>query len=140
MSLHPYCPVSIGELVDKLSILNIKMRFIEDPHKRQFVQAEAGELESILTALNLEGVAHYLERLMEVNSTLWRIEDSIREKEAQQCFDHDFIQLARSVYHTNDERFRIKNEINIHYGSGLREMKSYKKYESGQTDDTVQSK
>lgn len=137
MSLHPYCPVSIGELVDKLSILKIKLRFIDDHAKRQFVTAEADELESILAALNLEGVAAYLERLMDVNSRLWRIEDSIREKEAQRCFDDDFIQLARAVYHTNDERFRIKNEINIHYGSGLREMKSYKKYNFDGTDDAA---
>lgn len=118
----------MGELVDKLSILRIKTRFIQDPEKREYVEAEARELDAILSGLHLEDIAHYLNRLTEVNSALWRIEDAIREKEALQCFDDEFIQLARSVYQTNDERFRIKNEINLRFGSGIREIKSYKDY------------
>lgn len=126
--MNPLCPVSIGELVDKLSILRIKTRFILDPDKRGYAEAEARELDSILCGLSLEGIAHYLDQLTEVNSTLWRIEDAIRDKEALQRFDEEFIQLARSVYRTNDERFRIKNEINVRFSSGIREIKSYKEY------------
>lgn len=122
------CKVSLGELVDKLSILKIKQKFINDPKKLDDVAKEAMALEETLAGLNLEGVGHHLEQLIEVNTKLWKIEDDIREKERSKEFDEKFIELARAVYVTNDERFARKNRVNETYGSELKEVKSYEEY------------
>ncbi len=122
--------VSIGEFIDKITILQIKKERIKDEKKiRNIIK----ELESLLTthashlpqSTELEALTH---ELLEVNKKLWDIEDAIRDKELLQEFDGDFIALARSVYNVNDERFRIKREINALLGSRLVEEKSYKKY------------
>lgn len=120
--------ISIGELVDKLSILVIKERNITDNVKLNHVKKEAALLSHKLNELKLDGVTHYLTRMIDINSKLWKIEDDIREKERQKKFDQEFIDLARAVYHTNDQRFEVKNEINARYSSSLVEVKSYKKY------------
>jgi hypothetical protein len=122
------CPVSIGELIDKLSILKVKESFIKDEDKLNHVKKEILELEKILEGLDLKGQDEYLNRLIKINTTLWKIEDDIRDKEAQSEFDKDFIELARSVYLTNDKRFEVKNEINKKFGSHIVEVKSYKEY------------
>lgn len=119
------CPVSIGELVDKISILMIKKKNIKDDIKVAQVSKELAELQKTLRGLNLEGVDLFLKQLEQINATLWRLEDEIREKEAQESFDGRFIELARSIYETNDNRFRKKKEINQKYGSGINEVKSY---------------
>lgn len=118
------CPLSLGELVDKLSILQIKKCHIhQDPRKRKLVDREERSLSEILGSLNLEGIEGHLENLEAINATLWKIEDDIRAKEAASEFDEEFIRLARSVYKTNDRRFLLKREINEHYGSTLQEVK-----------------
>jgi len=122
------CAVSLGELVDKLSILKIKQKFIEDQEKLGFIKVEEIELNKALNELNLDGIDAFLDELVEVNSKLWKIEDDIRDKERDSEFDDEFIRLARAVYVTNDERFRVKNDINTKYGSNIKEVKSYKKY------------
>ncbi len=122
------CEVSLGELVDKISILLIKEKMIKDEAKLKHVQNEKNVLENILSQLNLNNIEYHLNQMIEVNMALWKIEDDIREKERNKEFDTQFIELARNVYITNDERFKRKNEINIQYASKFVEVKSYKEY------------
>ena len=123
-------PISPGELLDKITILRIKSARITDPAKVGNVRLELGLLEktwrdSGWAAGNISAEERALHH---VNERLWDVEDRIREKEAQQTFDRDFIELARSVYVCNDERAAIKKRINVHLGSRLVEEKSYKQY------------
>lgn len=122
------CPVSLGELVDKISILRIKQKNISDKAKVELVSHEEKLLSGKLFSLNLDGIDIFLEKLVEINSLLWKIEDDIREKERAKEFDQEFIDLARSVYMTNDKRYEIKNELNLKFGSNVKEVKSYEKY------------
>lgn len=121
--------VSNGEILDKLSILEIKSKKITDPDKLINVEIER---RSLLPACDListtEEIKIKFHNLIEVNSTLWGIEDKIREKEYKKEFDDEFIELARSVYKTNDIRASIKKEINILSNSKLTEEKSYVNY------------
>ena len=122
--------VSAGELVDKLTILEIKSERIRHPDKRAHVEAEwtalASACESQLPALG--ALASLRTRLREVNERLWRIEDDIRDCERRQDFGDAFVALARAVYRNNDQRADIKREINILLGSWLIEEKSYASY------------
>ncbi len=120
--------VSLGELVDKLSILEIKKEKIKDSEKLIHVERERHTLQETLDSLKLKGIENFQKELKEVNSQLWDIEDRIREKERDKEFDQGFIDLARSVYITNDKRFKVKARCNAHYGSELQEVKSYEKY------------
>jgi hypothetical protein len=121
--------VSHGEIVDKLTILQIKKENITDPIKLDNIVKEYDYLLSIVE--NDLGIStespEYLE-LLSINYELWVIEDDIRDKERVKEFDEDFIQLARSVYYTNDVRAKIKKEINLKYSSGFVEEKSYQTY------------
>jgi len=122
------CVVSLGELVDKISILLIKEKFIKDSQKMKFIIEEKEELLNTLRQMNLDGIQFHLDQMVEINTELWIIEDDIRECERQKLFDQKFIDLARSVYIKNDERFKRKNAINTTYGSIIQEVKSYKEY------------
>ncbi len=122
------CEISLGELVDKISILKIKQLNIKDPEKLIHVKKEVDILMKQLSTFNLQGIERHLEKMIEVNSQLWKIEDDIRDKERAQEFDNKFIELARAVYVTNDERFKKKNCINEEYQSQIFEVKSYQKY------------
>jgi Family of unknown function (DUF6165) len=123
-------PVSPGELLDKITILRIKVARIQDAAKLANVKLELSLLEQ--TWKDSGAAAHDValdERALEnVNGRLWDIEDRIRDKEAHQTFDRDFIELARAVYICNDERAAIKKRINLQLGSRLIEEKSYKQY------------
>ena len=120
--------VSNGELVDKVSILWIKKRRVKDEKKLVNINKEYDELFGTMKSLGIdENDADFL-KLIEVNGKLWEIEDKIRKKEARKEFDDEFIELARSVYFNNDERFAIKNSINMRTDSDLREEKEYVKY------------
>ena len=124
-------PVSIGELVDKVTILELKRDRIGDAAKRANVLAELAALEAILAPLLAAapaGAAALMDRLREVNATLWDVEDELRDCERQGEFGPRFVELARSVYVTNDERARVKREINLLLGSRLVEEKSYAEY------------
>ena len=123
-------PVSLGELIDKISILQIKKKNIRGVIKRKLIDKELLLLKEHLKAsvsVNKD-LKKYLNKLIAVNSRLWKIEDKLREHERQKKFDQKFINLARSVYITNDERSKIKLEINRKIGSTIIEIKSYKKY------------
>ena len=122
-------PISLGELVDKISILIIKQKNITDETKLDHVKKELDFLQkTLMNYVQQEEVNNYLENLININSKLWNIEDDIRECERKKLFDQTFIDLARSVYFTNDERAKVKNDINKTFGSELVEVKSYEEY------------
>lgn len=126
LSPCPAVPVSWGELLDKLSILEIKRRRIADDEARSNVEREHALLAPIAApALAMEGIAALMEALRGVNAALWDIEDAIRGEEAQGAFGSEFVRLARAVYRRNDERGAIKRAINLRLGSALIEEKSY---------------
>ena len=122
------CEISLGELVDKISILKIKSQMITDATKLAHVKKEENLLMQKLDSLNLKDIDHHLNQMIEVNMKLWKIEDDIRDCEREKKFDSQFIELARAVYITNDERFRRKSVINSTYQSGVVEVKSYQGY------------
>lgn len=113
-------PVSVGELLDKISILEIKFLLSDD----EYVIKEMNELNKIKSTLT-QYTSEYMEQLREVNQKLWKVEDKIRKLEKEQRFDAEFIELARSVYKLNDERADIKRRINDDCDSDLREVKVY---------------
>jgi hypothetical protein len=122
-----HVPVSVGELVDKLTILDIKKQQIRDPKKLANVAREFDLLSSLLKTLEIDIEQEY-ETLCDINQKLWNIEDRIRKKEKLKQYDQQFIDLARSVYYTNDQRAQVKKSINLKVGSELVEEKSYEKY------------
>ncbi len=123
-------PMSFGEVVDKITILEIKSERIDDPEKTVNIRRELELLEAVwLDAVrDMADVSDGRSRLKAVNEELWDIEDKIRLKEKASSFDDEFIQIARSVYFTNDRRADIKKEINLALGSELIEEKSYEDY------------
>jgi hypothetical protein len=119
--------VSIGEIVDKLSILRLKLLNITDKEKLKNVTKEYDYLYNIVfNDLKIESFD--FDRMVDINKILWDVEDSIRDKEREKQFDSDFIEMARTVYITNDQRAEIKKEINTKYGSSFVEEKSYSDY------------
>jgi hypothetical protein len=121
--------VSIGEIVDKLSILEIKKDNVTDTEKLKNVTKEYDYLFDIVNnGLNISTDSELYKELLSINKELWSIEDDIRDKERDKSFDDGFISLARSVYFTNDKRADVKKRINIEYGSDFVEEKSYNKY------------
>lgn len=120
--------VSLGELVDKISILRLKIANIKDEAKVAAAAHEESVLLSSLNALKLAKIDDHLSKLQEINGKLWKIEDDIRLKEKAKAFDDEFVRLARAVYVTNDERFKAKDEVNRIYGSEIVEVKSYEDY------------
>jgi hypothetical protein len=123
------CAVSLGEIIDKITILEIKSSMILDKIKLAYVQDELNILSSEFCK-DLVTYSMLKNQLYEVNLRLWRVEDEIRGKENSLCFDNEFIQLARSVYKLNDQRASIKSEINLVSGSRIVEAKSYVNYGS----------
>ena len=119
--------VSIGEIVDKLSILQIKLENITDEGKLVNIKKEFNYLYNIVFK-DLQIQLDDYQRLLDINKQLWDIEDDIRDEERAKRFEDKFIELARAVYVTNDERSRIKKDINIKYGSDFVEEKSYQDY------------
>ena len=120
-------PISIGELIDKITILEIKQIYMTGI-KLKNINKEMKLLKNILQDKNLEINIDLIKNLKKINKKLWEIEDNIRIKESKQEFDDEFIKLARSVYIENDKRASIKKEINQKYNSDLVEEKSYKNY------------
>ena len=123
-------PVSYGELIDKITILEIKSRRITDVDKLANVRNELDLLNATWANHHAAqtDIAHERAQLLAVNQALWDIEDAIRVKERAQAFDQEFIELARSVYFRNDERAVFKRAINLKLGSELVEEKSYQDY------------
>jgi len=123
-------PVSVGELVDKITILEIKSNLITDTEKLKNIDKELSALKKVLDSLNLDSdnFSNMYTDLLDTNMKLWQIEDEIRILEKKNDFGENFISLARDVYITNDIRFDIKNKINDFFGSSYKEEKSYEEY------------
>ena len=123
-------PVSPGEVLDKITILEIKSERISDPVKVANVRSELSLLQKTWAnnIKDTEDIRKLHGQLKEINETLWEIEDDIRDKERASEFDQRFIELARAVYVTNDRRSQIKKELNLHLGSEIIEEKSYQDY------------
>jgi hypothetical protein len=122
-------PVSIGELWDKYSILSIKIDRIIDENKRINIQLEIIRLDTYMEEYDYMENPLYVD-LKKTNETLWDIENDLRLKESWKEFDSEFIELARSVYYTNDKRAEIKKQINETYQSDLHEVKEYSNYQA----------
>jgi len=125
-----HVPVSPGEVLDKITILEIKSERMSDPEKVANVRVELALLQETWgEAVSEDNVIRDLHaQLKEINEALWEIEDDIRDKERVKEFDERFIELARSVYFTNDRRSKVKKELNLHLGSEIVEEKSYQDY------------
>lgn len=123
-------PISPGELLDKITILEIKSERISDADKKANVKNELGMLLKVWLSAVAEDEALAVMRaeLKSINEDLWGIEDDIRDEELNKSFTERFIELARSVYVTNDQRADIKKKINLHLNSDIVEEKSYQKY------------
>lgn len=123
-------PVSAGELIDKITILELKLARVNDETKRQNIVVEHRELTKVLDSIRplSPQVEAFMASLAEVNSALWKIEDDIRACEGARDFGQRFVELARSVYMTNDRRSELKKKINLALGSALIEEKAYAAY------------
>ena len=126
----PLIPTSWGELFDKITILQIKLENLQEKNALKNVKLEHDQLFSIFDQFFLENTIanELINDLKLINQKLWNIEDLIRDKERNKIFDEKFIELARKVYFTNDERSRIKRSINETFGSEIVEEKSYADY------------
>jgi len=125
----PWAPISWGELIDKITILEIKSVEIPTEAARANVIKELLLLQDLARSIQAsEPLSDLKSSLKAVNAALWKIEDAIREKERKKEFDQEFVELARSIYRRNDERVAIKRKINITLASGIVEEKSYKAY------------
>ena len=123
--------ISVGELIDKITILRIKKEKIKDLEKLKIVSHELELLENSLNSFEKSKkneLENFMIELKKINQKLWTIEDDIRLLEKNKKFDDNFIELARSVYITNDKRFEIKNKINRLFSSNIEEVKSYEEY------------
>ena len=127
---NPKIPISWGELLDKITILEIKSENLVSTSALKNVEKEKQQLHTIFLKHDLEKKVSdgLFTELKQINKKLWDIEDNIREKERKKSFDEEFIQLARSVYIINDQRSRVKRNINNTFGSDLMEEKSYVEY------------
>ena len=122
-------PVSVGEMIDKLSILQVKKIKVSNEEKLEFINKEFELLYNFSSEyLNNLEIELIYSKLILVNTNLWDIEDKLRVLEKEKKFDSEFVASARKVYFTNDERFRLKNEINLLTSSEIREIKDYVKY------------
>ena len=120
--------VSVAELVDKITILEIKSEKINDLKKLENIKNELALLNKSFKHIQTEKLLNLKDKLKKINLKLWNIEDDIRKCEKNKVFDDSFIQLARDVYITNDERFNVKNSINELFSSKIKEVKSYEDY------------
>ena len=123
-------PVSVGELIDKLTILELKRQWSYGEEKLKHILHETSELDKLYeqNIKETDEIIQCRSNLYEINRYIWMIEDKIRKKENRKEFDEEFIQLARDVYITNDKRFEAKNKINNILNSEIKEVKSYESY------------
>jgi len=123
-------PASIGELFDKITILEIKKSKIKDNNKLIFINKELNLLKKVVRSkkINTKSLGPLIKKLKNVNLKLWNVEDKLRKFEKNKQFKKDFINYARKVYYTNDKRAILKNEINLKTNSIISEVKSYEKY------------
>lgn len=122
-------PISLGELIDKLTILNIKLDKVINPEQRHNIRVEHDELNALLDLYRKTGngrLKNYETELQAVNEEIWNLEDDIRELTSMQNYGEQYITTARNIHECNDRRARIKKEVNIEFNSGIVEEKLYK--------------
>ena len=122
--------ISIGGLVDRVSILSIKLSKVKDPEKLKNIRLEYDMLVVAMRQVGIEVNDDIFRQLQEINLKLWDIENDLRSKEAKKQFDDEFIELARSVYINNDERAALKRKISIDFGSAIIEENEYSQYQN----------
>ena len=123
--------VSIGEVMDKITILTIKLEKFRSPEKRANVRRELESLSKTLEEAGLDTESDDFRELRRINLTLWDVEDALRRKESLKEFDEEFIRLARRVYFQNDRRAAVKRRVNLRHGSEIIEEKEYAQYADG---------
>ena len=123
-------PISVGELFDKITILEIKKAKIKDKNKLKLVMKELSLLKKIVSKKKLrkKNILSSIRSLQIINKKLWNVEDRLRTFEKNKKFKYEFVKQARSVYHLNDKRSQLKNKINLMSNSDINEVKSYEKY------------
>ncbi len=123
-------PASIGELFDKITILEIKKSKIKDKNKLMIINKELSLLKKIASSkkINKRNLNPIVKKLKNINLRLWNVEDKLRKLEKEKLFKNEFINYARKVYYMNDKRSILKNELNIKTNSLISEVKSYEKY------------
>ena len=123
-------PASIGELFDKITILEIKKSKIKDKNKLMIINKELSLLKKVVSSkkINKRDLSPIIKKLKNVNLRLWNVEDKLRKLEKEKLFKNEFINYARKVYYMNDKRALLKNELNIKTNSLISEVKSYEKY------------
>ena len=123
-------PISVGELFDKITILEIKRVKIKDKNKLIHVKNELKLLKNVVSKKNINkrNISKLINQLKNINIRLWNVEDKLRVYEKNKSFKSEFVALARKVYFMNDKRAKLKNEINIHTKSSINEVKSYEEY------------
>ena len=123
-------PISVGELFDKITILEIKKAKIKDKNKLKLVRKELSLLKKIVSKKKLrkKNILSSIRSLQIINKKLWNVEDRLRTFEKNKKFKYEFVKQARSVYHLNDKRSQLKNKINLMSNSDINEVKSYEKY------------
>jgi len=127
--------VAIGEVFDRITILNLKIKHISDPSRLDYIEAEKAMLLKALEREKIQIETYLYEPLFLINSKIWDTEAGFREKESKKQFDNEFIEFARLNAKYNDERFIMKKTINEHYNSEIREQKSYDSlYEENNSD------
>jgi hypothetical protein len=124
---------SLGELIDKISILEIKIDKIEDSINKEEIAKEYTSLTNTLTKIKLSSdertrINDFIIKLKEINTRLWNVENEIRLAEKNKNFDKKFIEYARNVYKLNDERAKVKRQVNESFGSNIKEVKKYTEY------------
>jgi phenylalanyl-tRNA synthetase alpha subunit len=127
ISKTPMVPISWGELIDKLTILEIKQKYIKSQNQIENIKIEYSYLSLVFKkeCKNKKIVAELTKRLKKINQNLWNVEEKIRKKDLNSEFDNDFISLAKKVYKYNDKRSNLKKQINLNLGSEIVEEKSY---------------
>jgi len=125
-----FVPIAYGDLIDKITILEIKSERLEDPDKLANVQTELKMLQDIVDeqGLTSDAILGLKQSLKDVNTEIWDLEDEVRDCERKSSFEDNFIRIARAIYRTNDKRAAVKREINIEVGSAIVEEKSYASY------------
>lgn len=123
--MEAFCVISVGELVDKLAVLAVKLKNIDDDEKKKAITKEYYALQKTLSKMNILNYDKYLQNLIIVNEIIWNAVNKAWQKEKKNEIDLEFAKITREILIENDNRFKIKEEINLYYSSDIQEIKSY---------------
>ena len=123
--MEAFCVISVGELVDKLAVLAVKLKNIDDDEKKKAITKEYYALQKTLSKMNILNYEKYLQNLIIVNEIIWNAVNKAWQKEKKNEIDLEFAKITREILIENDNRFKIKEKINLYYSSDIQEIKSY---------------